>query len=583
MKSAIKSAKRRGTFGKWRRRLIILGITALGVGAAYLMTIDRNASFQHMAAATAALIGLIVFTIDWWVGRSIKRSGGVQAMRSGGVLSTGPGATAGRLWAQGEGFRICGLHEDARKNFQEAHSLFIEAKDETGQILTKISQAQVAGETGEFQDADSILDQAINIANATKDGKSESRALLSKGNLALFRKSHEQARQAFEQSRQISARENDRMVEGNALLGLGEACCRLSLNDEAAGHFEQAGFVLSQVGDRIGEAHAMNCRGELNRSQRQDAEAQNRFERAISNYRRTGDLLGEGMVRIAIADVYRKMRHPNEAREMVMEGITRFKKAGQRVGVSELIAGRGDIKRARIRFDWARANGQIARNLFIESGERDSEARVQIGMGEMERLAGNLNEAKTLFERAAAQTKSGNDLLLTADAQKGKGHVELGMGQNRAAREVLKEAYGHYQNAGGARDAAQTLMDLGQIDLMMENPDRARVNFTQVRSMYQALRDPHGEATALRAIADLESALGRLPQAQQAYGEARILFQSVGDRLAEADCALLIGLLAVNVDNATATALLVQAGRLYRAVGAVEWQRRAHAMAQRVR
>src|SRR3546814_8951157 len=34
-----------------------------------------------------------------------------------------------------------------------------------------------------------------------------------------------------------------------------------------------------------------------------------------------------------------------------------------------------------------------------------------------------------------------------------------------------------------------------------------------------------------------------VPQAQQAYAEARILFQSVGDRISEADAALLIGLL----------------------------------------
>ena len=205
------------------------------------------------------------------------------------------------------------------------------------------------------------------------------------------------------------------------------------------------------------------------------------------------------------------------------------------------------------------------------------------GLGEMERLAGNLEEAKSLFDRVIAQSKSSKDLLIIADAQKGRGHVDIARGQKRSAREVLKEAYGHYQNTGGARDAAQVLMDLGQLDMLMDNPDRARVNYAQVRTMYQSLSDSHGEASAVRAIGDLESAQNRPPQAQQAYAEARILFQSVGDRLAEADAALLIGLLAVNIDNATATALLIQAGRLYRAVGAAEWQRNARAMAQRVR
>ena len=41
----------------------------------------------------------------------------------------------------------------------------------------------------------------------------------------------------------------------------------------------------------------------------------------------------------------------------------------------------------------------------------------------------------------------------------------------------MKEAQNHYRTAGGTRDAAQTLMDMGQIDLLMEMPDRARVTF----------------------------------------------------------------------------------------------------------
>ena len=46
---------------------------------------------------------------------------------------------------------------------------------------------------------------------------------------------------------------------------------------------------------------------------------------------------------------------------------------------------------------------------------------------------------------------------------------------------------------------------------------------------------------------------------------------------------LALALLALAAPLAAQDWTLVQAGRLYRAVGAVEWQRKAHAMAQRVR
>ena len=161
--------------------------------------------------------------------------------------------------------------------------------------------------------------------------------------------------------------------------------------------------MLTQVGDRIGEAHALYCRGELYRLERNTAEAQNHFERALTLYRRTGDYTGEGLVRLVMSDGYRKMQRPNEAREMALEAAQRFKLAGRRVGASALIAGRGDVRRCRVRFDWGRANGNTARNLFVETGDKDSESRLMIGLGEMERIVGNVDEARNLFDRVLAQ------------------------------------------------------------------------------------------------------------------------------------------------------------------------------------
>jgi hypothetical protein len=101
--------------------------------------------------------------------------------------------------------------------------------------------------------------------------------------------------------------------------------------------------------------------------------------------------------------------------------------------------------------------------------------------------------------------------------------------------------------------------------------------------MYRGLNEMALEGAALRAIGDLESQLGRLSQAQQAYAEARGLFRQAADHISEADALLMIGLLSINIDNATAAAFTIQAGRLYKAVGTIEWNRRAFALARRIR
>jgi len=83
--------------------------------ASYFFTIDKPTNFQHFVAAIVGFFGLAGLFLDWTVSRNIQRSGGIQATRSSGVLSTGPVATAGRLWAQGEGFQICPLKDMPEK------------------------------------------------------------------------------------------------------------------------------------------------------------------------------------------------------------------------------------------------------------------------------------------------------------------------------------------------------------------------------------------------------------------------------------------------------------------------------------
>ncbi len=154
---------------------------------------------------------------------------------------------------------------------------------------------------------------------------------------------------------------------------------------------------------------------------------------------------------------------------------------------------------------------------------------------------------------------------------------------NTAAKNHLRESSNLYRSAGGQRDQAQTLLDMGHLDFLMERLDQARVTYTQARQTLAALGDRAGEASALRALGDLDSALGRFEAAQISYAEARNLYQMVGDRVGEADAMFTLGLMSVGQDNVMATAMLVHAGRLYRACGIRDWQRTANNIASRLR
>src|SRR5690606_15000158 len=155
--------------------------------------------YQNLLAGIVGLIGHGALILDWWVSRGIQRGGGVQAMRSGGLLSTGPAATAGRLWAQGEGFRICALPTDARKNFGEAAALAREAGEDGLEATIRLGQGELAAEVGEVEDAARLYSEAATKFKAAGDRRAAGRAVLALGHLALSRRGYEAARQAFDE------------------------------------------------------------------------------------------------------------------------------------------------------------------------------------------------------------------------------------------------------------------------------------------------------------------------------------------------------------------------------------------------
>ena len=200
MRSAITRAKRRGRLGLWQRRLTVIALTGIGVLASYFFTLGKAENYQHLVAATISVFGICTLIADWVVSRDIKRGGGVQAMRSGGTLSTGPGAMAGRLWAQGEGFRLHSLNTEARENFHEAEGLFKEAKDPEGAIECMISLGKLERARDHPDEASKKFEAAYNTASGAKSRTGMANALLQQGYLLIHRKSADGARQAFEEA-----------------------------------------------------------------------------------------------------------------------------------------------------------------------------------------------------------------------------------------------------------------------------------------------------------------------------------------------------------------------------------------------
>ncbi|PJF34904.1 MAG: hypothetical protein CUN49_13270, partial [Candidatus Thermofonsia Clade 1 bacterium] len=98
-------------------------------------------------------------------------------------------------------------------------------------------------------------------------------------------------------------------------------------------------------------------------------------------------------------------------------------------------------------------------------------------------------------------------------------------------RQLLEAGLSAAARAGYARDQANTLKSLGELELREDNYSAARERYQAALALYQAIPDRLGQANTLRSLGDLERMEDNYSAARERYQAALALYQAIPDRL----------------------------------------------------
>ena len=184
-------------------------------------------------------------------------------------------------------------HEPARRQLQEALSLFRRAGDPTGEARALTNLGLVDERLGRFLPAVEYLEQALLLYRSVDDTSGESIALKNLAHVEGQLGRYDQAADHLQQSLTLLRRTGNRYLEAHALMDLGTVETRLDRLDEAARHQEQALALIREVGDGYGEAGALHGLGIVHSRREQHTQAAECHRQALALYSRNGDRDGE--------------------------------------------------------------------------------------------------------------------------------------------------------------------------------------------------------------------------------------------------------------------------------------------------
>jgi tetratricopeptide (TPR) repeat protein len=215
-------------------------------------------------------------------------------------------------------------HDAARKDYQQALTLFRQVDDILGEANCVRSLGNIATRRFDHDAARKAYEQAQLLYHQVGATLGEANCIRSLGNIALQRSDHDAARGAYEQALPLFRQVGDILGEANCIASIGDIALERSDLEAARKAHEQALPLYRQIGGILGEANCIRSLGNIALQRSDHAAARKAYEQALPLFRQVGDILGEANCVNSLGDIAHALADPESARALYQDALSLY-------------------------------------------------------------------------------------------------------------------------------------------------------------------------------------------------------------------------------------------------------------------
>jgi tetratricopeptide (TPR) repeat protein len=321
-----------------------------------------------------------------------------------------------------------------------------------------------------------------------------------------------------------------RRDEAAALHYVGECHWRLGNFDEARAHLDRALVFERDARDRHAEGKTLNVKGLLEWDLGNYPEAQRSFRDANAIAREVGDRRLEGSSLNNLSLVYDELGDYETSLAQYRQVLAIYHDADFPRGIGDTLGNIGGVHlllgQFRQGLDYYRQALAISERLESKpsmSQDHGNIALCLLGLGEIDEAIRHFDSAIALARAAGMRQdeaywlgRKANGLIQTGDYARGL--------------ELQRAALTTYEEIGAQAELAEALHDMGELHLLLGDPDSADQYFTRALELARRIELSRGITANLLALGDLQLRLKRLDAAATQYEEARTRAVEAGER-----------------------------------------------------
>jgi len=336
--------------------------------------------------------------------------------------------------------RTRGRYQDAQTLHQQALNLAHHLGNHSAEMNALNSLGYVERRLGRYEQADGHFGRALQLAQAIGDRVGEWTALAGLGHVDRMRGRHKQAVDHYGRALQLAQAISDRVGARNALAGLGAVHWMLGRHEQAGDYFGRALQLAQAICDRVGERNALNGLGAVHWMLGRYQQADDHYDRALQLAQAIGDREGELNALNGLGAVHWMLGRHEQASGHFGRALQIAQDIGDRNGELYALHGLGHVHRTLGRHSEAVDCYQQVLDLARELGNVNGQFEALQGLGRLHHATGHSDLALT-HHRQALQHAA--DLAQPADqarAHDGLAHAHHTLNQHDQARNHWQQA-----------------------------------------------------------------------------------------------------------------------------------------------
>ena len=202
-----------------------------------------------------------------------------------------------------------------------------------------------------------------------------------------------------------------------------------------------------------------------------------------------------------------------KAIQLLQKGIDFAETSGNMNALGEALRGIGRVKLSQGEFEVAEAHLQRSRDILKQAKNQQGLAYGLRSLGEIEAVRGDLDKSLSYLEEALQIATKVGDKQAIAYISRGLGDTYKEKGNYQQAIQEYVKSEGLYRDVGDHAALAATLCNVGEIHLLLSQPDKAKSYFEESIDLVKGMQVARWQGRSLFGLARVQEGLGSKEEA----------------------------------------------------------------------